>query len=173
VSPPYGQPAAIQPTTRSRSEGLGLGFVPFASEMGNCWACGEAGQTQLGSWTLQTPHRIVSLFLATIGCVVKSSPVGSLPAWHSTQYVEKNPIAQLAQVSPEPSVERASCVAGASASLVSKLAASLTDEPDSLEPESLELVCDDPADEHPDAIRPKTARTRSIATAILDYPRRF
>jgi hypothetical protein len=96
---------------------------------------------------------------------VKSSPVESLAVWHSTQYVEKNPIAQLAQVSPEPSAESASGAPGASASLAPELAASLTDEPDSLEPESLKLVCDDPADEHPHTIRPETARARSISAA--------
>jgi hypothetical protein len=80
---------------------VGFGLVPAVSLMGNCFAGGLAGQPQLGSCWTQTPQRIASLLETTIDCCVKSRPVESLEEWHSTQYVEKNPCAQLAHVSPE------------------------------------------------------------------------
>jgi hypothetical protein len=89
-------------------------------------------------------------------CIVKSSPVGSLAAWHSTQYVEKKPIAQLAQVSLEPSGADASCVPGARASLASKPAAFMTDEPESFVPPA------EPADEHADAARADKASRENL-----------
>ena len=69
------------------------------SLMGNCFAGGKAAQFQLGSCCTQTPQRIVSLLVVTTECCVKSSPFGSLAAWHSTQYFEKKPWPQLAHVS--------------------------------------------------------------------------
>src|SRR5580692_5173007 len=129
--------------------------------MGNCCAWGDAGQPQLGSWALHTPHRMASLFLMTTDCIVKSSPVGSLAAWHSTQYVAKKPIAQLAQVSSEPSGDDASCVPDASESLESKPVASWLDEPESFEPPA-----DEPA-EHADTTRAERASTRKLTDAIL------
>jgi hypothetical protein len=104
----------------------------------------------------------------TTDCIVKSSPVGSLAEWHSTQYVEKKPMAQLPQVSPEASGEGASCAPGASASLESKLAPSLANEP-----ESFELPADEPPDEHAVASRAETDRRRNLIDDILDWPRGF
>jgi hypothetical protein len=71
--------------------------------MGNCFAVGLAGQFHAGSCCTQTPQRMTYWFETTIDCFVKSRPVGSLAEWHSTQYVEKNPCAQLAHVSPAAS----------------------------------------------------------------------
>jgi hypothetical protein len=87
---------------------------------------------------------------------VKSSPVGSLAEWHSTQYVEKKPIPQLAQVSLEPSGADASGAPGARAALASKPAASTTDKPESFAPPA-EL-----ADEHADATRADNARRENL-----------
>jgi len=104
----------------------------------------------------------------TTDCIVKLSPVGSLAAWHSTQYVEKKPIPQLAHVSPEPSGDGASCAPGASASLESKAAASFADAPESLEPPAAGA-----AEEHAEAPRANKARRRDVKDAILRWPRGF
>jgi hypothetical protein len=98
----------------------------------------------------------------TIDCIVKLSPIGSLAPWHSTQYVEKKPIPQLAQVSPEPSGDGASGAPGASASLESKAAASLTVEPESFAPPAA-----GPADEHADAATADKAKRSNLKEPIL------
>jgi hypothetical protein len=67
--------------------------------MGNCLAGGKDAQFQVGSCVTLTPQRIVSLFVVTMECCVKSRPFGSLEEWHSTQYFEKKPCAQFAHVS--------------------------------------------------------------------------
>jgi hypothetical protein len=94
---------------------------------------------------------MVSLFVTTIACFVKSRPDVSVPEWHSTQYVVKKPCAQLTQVSD-----------AASAAGLPLLLPLPLDDPPLLDPGA-----GDELEEHAPVAAPATEKTRRAADGLM------